>query len=206
MARLTKKKDEEREEMSPRGSPRIATGASSSRAVRITISGPPGSGKSTVAGLLRDRLGFEVVSAGDIFRGMAKENKMTLEEFSHLAEKSWDIDIELDKRMLATINDSGSGIFEGRMTGYICYLNDIEALKIHISAPTNIRQRRVMKRESKDHDTVLKEMREREASERKRYNSIYGYDLGDLAIYDLVIDSSTQKPAEIAASILAKLE
>ena len=63
-----------------------------------------------------------------------------------------------------------------------------------------------MKRESKDHDTVLKEMREREASERKRYNSIYGYDLGDLAIYDLVIDSSTQKPAEIAASILAKLE
>jgi len=206
VARLSKKKDEEREESPHRSPPRGAMRASSSPEVRVTISGPPGSGKSTVASLLSERLGLEVVSAGDIFRGMAKENKMTLEEFSHLAEKSWDIDIELDKRMLATIKDSGSGIFEGRMTGYICYLNDIEALKIHISAPTKVRQRRVMKRESKDHDTVLKEMRERETSERKRYNSIYGYDLGDLAIYDLVIDSSTQKPAEIAASILAKLE
>jgi predicted cytidylate kinase len=175
-------------------------------ALRITISGPPGSGKSTVADLLRAELGLEVVSAGELFRRMAKENKLSLEEFSHVAEKSWDIDIELDKRMLDLITRSDKGIFEGRMTGYLCYMNDIPAVKVHISAPNNIRLRRVMRRESKDQTTVLREMREREESERKRYHSIYGYDITDWAIFDLVIDSSAQKPPEIAAAILAKLE
>ncbi|MDO9098990.1 MAG: AAA family ATPase, partial [Candidatus Methanoperedens sp.] len=33
----------------------------------ITISGPPGSGKSTLSGLLSARLGMELVSMGDVF-------------------------------------------------------------------------------------------------------------------------------------------
>jgi predicted cytidylate kinase len=201
VAKLARKSDARREEPPARPTAHRAP----ARAVRITISGPPGSGKSTVAKLLSEELGLDVVSAGDIFRGMAKEGKMSLEEFSHLAEKSWDIDIELDKRMLEFIKENEAGIFEGRMTGYMCYLNDIDALKVHITAPANVRLRRVMRRESKDHDTVLREMRQREESERKRYNSIYGYDIGDLKIYDITIDSSTQRPPEIAAAILAKL-
>ncbi len=194
-----KKSEEERATAPAHRGPKVAgTG-------RTTISGPPGSGKSTVAKELQEKLGLEVHSAGDIFRKMAKESHMTLEEFGHVAERSWDIDIELDKRMLDLIRARGDAIFEGRMTGYLCYLNDIEALKVHITAPPEVRLRRVMRREAKDKDTVLREMREREMSEQKRYKSIYGYSLDDLQIFDLTIDSSRQKPAEIVDAILGKL-
>jgi cytidylate kinase len=39
----------------------------------ITVSGPAGSGKSTLASGLADRLGYDHVSGGDIFRDIAAE-------------------------------------------------------------------------------------------------------------------------------------
>ena len=50
--------------------------------MKITISGLPGSGTTTVAKLLAERLGYKLISAGDVFRKLAMERGMTLEEFS----------------------------------------------------------------------------------------------------------------------------
>ena len=47
----------------------------------ITISGLPGSGKTTVARLLSRQLGIPHVYAGDMYRKAAEERGMTLEEF-----------------------------------------------------------------------------------------------------------------------------
>jgi chloramphenicol 3-O-phosphotransferase len=44
---------------------------------------------------------------------------------------------------------------------------------------------------------------ERERSERHRYLTYYGIDLDDRTIYDLVVDSTSASPEEIAKSILA---
>ena len=41
--------------------------------VTITISGSPGSGKTTIAKLLAKKLGIKYVYSGDIFRKKAKE-------------------------------------------------------------------------------------------------------------------------------------
>ncbi len=41
--------------------------------MRITISGPPGSGKTTACKLLSERLGLEMVVFGRIFRELAQE-------------------------------------------------------------------------------------------------------------------------------------
>ena len=46
----------------------------------ITISGLPGSGKTTVARLVARELGLEHVYAGDIFRRQAEEHGLTLAE------------------------------------------------------------------------------------------------------------------------------
>jgi len=52
----------------------------------ITISGPPGSGKSTLSKILSVKLGLELVSMGDIFRKCAEDRCMSLEEFGLIAK------------------------------------------------------------------------------------------------------------------------
>jgi cytidylate kinase len=66
----------------------------------ITISGLPGTGKTTVARLLEKRLGLRYVYSGEIFREMAKKYKMSLEEFSEYCETHREIDEELDQYQL----------------------------------------------------------------------------------------------------------
>ncbi|WP_292351086.1 AAA family ATPase, partial [Methanomethylovorans sp. PtaU1.Bin093] len=53
----------------------------------ITISGLPGSGTTTVSNLLSRHYEMEMISAGEVFRTLAKERGVTLAEFGELAEK-----------------------------------------------------------------------------------------------------------------------
>ena len=53
----------------------------------ITISGKPGSGKSTIAKILAEKLKLKHYSAGDFRREKAKKLCLSLEEFNKLGEK-----------------------------------------------------------------------------------------------------------------------
>lgn len=173
---------------------------------RITISGSPGSGKSTAGSILAKKIQLHYFSAGEIFRKIAKENELELEELGTLAEKDWDIDRYLDSQMLETMKKNEKGVFEGRLTGYLTYMNDIPAVRIYLSCPLEIRVRRVMKRENKDRKTVEREITERQKSERKRYKQIYGFDIEDTSIYHMFIDSSKKTPEEIVEEICKKMQ
>ena len=54
----------------------------------VTIGGLPGSGKTTVAKILAEKLRLEYVNAGDIFRNLAAKKGLTLEEFGIFAENN----------------------------------------------------------------------------------------------------------------------
>ena len=68
--------------------------------VTITISGTPGSGKSTVAKILEKKLGIKYIYSGLIFRQLAEEHNMELEKFGKYCEQNSEIDKELDARQL----------------------------------------------------------------------------------------------------------
>ncbi|KGK99545.1 cytidylate kinase [Methanococcoides methylutens] len=152
----------------------------------LTISGLPGSGTTTVGKLLAEHYGVEMISAGDVFRGLAKERGMTLAEFGSLAESDPSIDIEIDKRQREIANRSDDLILEGRLAGHMA----ANALKLWIKAPMEVRVRRIVEREGSSFDVRLKETMGREASEALRYKEIHSIDINDLSIYDVVIDSS----------------
>ena len=64
----------------------------------VTIGGLAGTGTTTLAEVLSEKLDVPYISAGFIFREMAAEKGMSVLEFSELAEGNDDIDKEIDKR------------------------------------------------------------------------------------------------------------
>ncbi len=159
----------------------------------VTISGVPGSGKTTVARLLAKRLGLPHVYAGDLYRREAKERGLTLEEFNRLCEGDHSIDRKLDDDMAARARE-GNCILEGRLAGYLAAKDGLDALKVWLTASDEVRARRVAQRESGDWRELEKENRVRHASDVRRYKEIYGFDLGDTAVYDLVLSSDDRTP------------
>lgn len=168
----------------------------------LTISGLPGSGTTTVGKLLAEHYSIEMISAGDVFRGLAKERGMTLSEFGILAESDPSIDIEIDKRQSEIANSSDGLILEGRLAGHMAE----NALKVWIKAPMEVRVRRIVEREGSSFDVRMEETMEREASEALRYKEIHSIDINDLSIYDIVIDSSRWDQFAIKAILMHAID
>lgn len=168
----------------------------------VTISGLAGSGTSTTAGMLSENLGVDVLSAGEVFRQEAKRHDMTLEEFGDYAYENPEIDRGIDERQAEIADSSDSLIVEGRLAGWM-----VEAdLKVWLKAPLNVRARRVSERESENVSETRDKVEERESCEAKRYREFYDIDITDLAVYDLVIDTSHWKPDGVVSIIQAGID
>ncbi|MHC1600394.1 MAG: (d)CMP kinase [Candidatus Methanospirareceae archaeon] len=171
--------------------------------MRITISGLSGSGTTTVAKLLSRELSLELISAGEMFRAIAKEKHLQLGEFNKLAENSDDFDRRIDEKQGEEAMKRENVIVEGRLSGFFVPHAD---LKIWLKAPLEIRAQRVAGRENIAYEEALSAMKSREQSEHKRYEQYYGIHLDDLFIYDLVIDSSRWRENDIVKIIMVAKE
>jgi cytidylate kinase len=153
--------------------------------VVVAVSGPHGAGKTTVARFLAKKLGLRYLSAGDVFRRMAAERGVSLEEFSRYAEKNVKIDEGIDRR---TVEEArrGNVLVDARLAGWL--LNDAD-LKILLTAPLEVRVRRIAEREGRPYEEVLRETVKRERSEEKRFKKLYGIDLSDFSPFDIVLNT-----------------
>ncbi len=166
--------------------------------MRITISGLPGSGTTTVAKLLSKELSMELISAGEMFRQIANEKRLKLEQFSKLAENNDDFDRQIDEKQGEEAMKRENVIVEGRLSGF--FVPDAD-LKIWLEAPVEVRARRIAGREGTAYEEALFTMKNRERSEHKRYEKYYGINLDNLSIYDLIIDSSGWSESDIVEMI-----
>ncbi|MFB6312309.1 MAG: (d)CMP kinase [Salinirussus sp.] len=154
----------------------------------ITVSGPAGSGKSTLAAGLADRLGYDHVSGGDIFRAIADERGLTPLELNRAAEEDDAIDRDLDARLRATARERDDLVLESRLAGWMA--GEYADLKVWLDAPLEIRATRIADREEKSVETAAEETRARAESEATRYEEYYGIDIRDRSIYDLVVNTA----------------
>ena len=83
----------------------------------ITISGMPGSGKTTVAKLLAKRLGYEHYSMGDLRGKMAMERGISIDELNKLGEKESWTDKEADDYQKKLGETEDNFVTDGR-TGF----------------------------------------------------------------------------------------
>ncbi|MCR5025947.1 MAG: AAA family ATPase [Methanobrevibacter sp.] len=168
----------------------------------ITIGGLAGTGTTTAAELLSEKLDIPYISAGFVFREMAREKGMSVLEFSEFAEGNDDIDKEIDKRQAELAKSSDNLIVEGRLSAYF-----VEAdLKLWLVTPFDVRSSRIAERESKSVEVAREEIITRENSEALRYMDIHNIDIKNMDIYDLIINTGTFNPEKVLEIILTTLK
>ncbi|MBR4686522.1 MAG: AAA family ATPase [Candidatus Methanomethylophilaceae archaeon] len=170
--------------------------------MRITISGPPGSGKSTACSKLSEKLGLEAVIFGKIFRELAAEKNLTLSELGAIAEKDPSIDKMIDSRILDIARANEDIILESRLSAYMCARNGIPALKIYLDASPDVRMARIGLREGETEEEARAKTIDRQRSEAKRYKMYYDIDIEDLSVYDLVVNTDELDPDQVVEKIL----
>lgn len=167
--------------------------------MRITVSGLPGSGTTSLSRYLEEHHGFEMVSAGEVFRQIAAEHNLDLEAFGRLAEQDKRYDTMIDARQKEIASRRDDIIIEGRLSGWMV---DNADLRIWLFAPTGCRINRIISRDRvADEKTATEITTERERCEAARYRSYYNIDISDLSIYHMILNSEHWGIAELGAIV-----
>ena len=152
----------------------------------ITVSGFHGVGKSVLAKHIAKELGLRYISAGQIFRQEALRRGFSVEEFSVVASMNPEIDKAIDMRMLEEAK-KGDVVIDALLAGW--FVREYADLKIWLHAPLEVRVRRIVEREGRGYEEVLRETIIRESLERERFFRYYGINIDDLRIYDIVLNT-----------------
>ncbi|MFO7968475.1 MAG: AAA family ATPase [Archaeoglobaceae archaeon] len=170
--------------------------------MRITISGLPGSGTSTVAKIIASKLDYPLISAGEIFRELARKRGYTLEQFGKIAEQDSEIDLYIDKLQKERAEKKENAVVEGRLSGWMVK----EAFKVFLFADRESRVSRIAKRENKEIYLAREETINREKDEERRYSKFYGIDVRDWSNYHLILNSGYFDPENIAEIVFRATE
>ena len=177
----------------------------------ITITGLPGSGKTTVVKLLAETLHVPWYSIGDLRGKMAKERGMTIDELNRIGESEAFTDKEVDDYQTALGTSNESFVIDGRLSWYFIP----HSFKLFLDVNPDTAAMRIFQSsragERKDEqgyfsaEEVKKFIDARVASDVRRYQKYYSVDFADLSHYNLVIDSTNTSPEKIVEQILASL-
>lgn len=173
----------------------------------ITISGKPGSGKSTTSKRLSANLGYQHFSSGDLFRTIGKERGIDVLATNLVAEQEKEIDHLVDKKLQDLGSTSDNLVIDSRMAwhwmpySYRVYLNlDLETAARRIIS--NAEQARLdAEHIPEDPKEYAKQLQNRLDSESKRYLNLYNVNPYDLNNYDLVIDTEKYSIDEVQKMI-----
>ncbi|MFW9868240.1 MAG: (d)CMP kinase [Candidatus Thorarchaeota archaeon] len=169
----------------------------------ITVGGLHGTGKSSVADAIAKKFNLRRMSAGVIFRQMAKERNLTLEEFSRVAAGNEDIDRLIDDKLREEA-EKGNAVIDGQLAAWMAGEN--ADLNILLTASVETRIRRISERDGTEFAYARRETITREGSEKARYLEYYGVDVSDHSIYDLIINTDKYELEEVISIVFTAIE
>lgn len=175
----------------------------------ITLSGKPGSGKTTVAKILTEKLGYKFYSTGDLRGKMAMERGLTIDQLNELGAKEDWTDKEVDNYTAELAKKEDNIIFDSWLAFYFIP----KSFKVFLDIDLKEAAKRVFKdqRPDEEHfdspDGIEKMFRERLEQSRQRYLKYYNVDFLDKSHYDLIVDTTNLSPAEkVVDKILINLK
>lgn len=155
------------------------------KGITITVSGVSGVGKGTITETVAKDLGLQKIVMGDIFRSIAKQRNMGLENFSAVRED--EIDYEIEKTCLE-LAMAGNVVLDGRMTGMAAGNN--ADCRLLVECEMGKKSLRVAKRENISPQEATTRLKARDASDSAKYLQLYGFDCSDRSFYDAIIDTT----------------
>lgn len=181
----------------------------------ITIAGKPGSGKSTTAKLLAEKLGFDHFSSGDLFREIARTRGQNVKEANLHAEGETlheeNIDEMVDRRLREIGETQDNKVIDSRTAWH--WIPD--SFKVFLDLDLEVAADRIIKAmevsdvsgERNEHipasaKEYAVELEERLASESRRYKSLYQIDPYILSNHDFIVDSAENSVNEVVAKVL----
>lgn len=170
----------------------------------ISLAGELSSGKSTVAKILKEDLNYEIYRNGEYFRNLAKKHGMDLTEFNVYVSKHPEIDIQIENRATEYAKTHDNFIIDARLGWYSIPQSFKVYLKVNIDVAAERAFNDQGRKSSENYSSVeeqKKKIIERYNSENERYWNIYGVKRDDMSNYDLVLDTTSIKPEEVAKII-----
>ncbi len=177
----------------------------------ITLSGYPGSGKSTVAKLLAERLGYKRYSMGDLRGKTAQGHSMTIDEWNAHGEGNQETDVPVDEYQHELGLKEDNFIIDGRLSWHFIphsfkVFLDVDgkegARRIFEHAKTGARKDEHVYKSAEE---VATWARERTASDNRRYQKYYGVTWDTPSHFDLVIDTTQMPPEAVVQLIIDKM-
>jgi len=170
----------------------------------ITISGKPGSGKTTAAKRIAKELGYKHLSMGDLRGRIAQRHGMTIDELNEIGKKEDWTDKEADAELVKIGKKEDDYVIDT----WIGFHFIPKSIKIFLEVDEGVGAERIFKDQRPDEpkkktaEEVEKMLKERIENSRARYKKWYKIDYLDKANYDLIIDTTKMKKKEVADKIL----
>lgn len=173
---------------------------------KITISGYPGSGTSTLVSGLVNHFNWQSINGGQIFRDEASKRGLTLAEFGKLCVDDESVDKELDEILRRNISGADVEIIESRLAGWWAYKLEVDSIRIWIEVNEHERANRVISREGGSLEDVLEANAKRLALDNQRYQNMYGLTPDDPLAYTHIIEASNISAVEVLSQAIKILE
>jgi CMP/dCMP kinase len=173
----------------------------------ITISGKPGSGKSSTADKVAELLGYTRYSSGDFVRTIIRKRGISLAEFNAKASTDHTIDEEIDDE-LRKLRDQKDIVVDSRLGFYWIP----ESFKVYLDLDMDVATARIYKdtvsnasRSSTESGASIGEVQamvqERLKNEQERFQSLYGVNPYNRRHFDLIVNTSRHSPQTVALTV-----
>jgi cytidylate kinase len=177
----------------------------------ISITGDPGSGKTTIANLLAQKLNYKHYSTGNYMRKMAQNYDMTFEEFNRYAEKNRKIDDELDSWQTEIGKKQDDFVIDARLAWHFIP----KSIKVFFKCDSDVATKRIFLDTSEEREKEKKlsniedkkkQIKIRKASEKNRYKNLYNLNVYNLDNYDIVIDTTNLNIQQVLQKLLNQIK
>lgn len=167
----------------------------------ITITGEIGSGVTTVTHKLADALEYRRFSAGGLFRNLASQYGMSVDQLNDYAKKHPIIDREIDA-LIQRLGEGSELVLDARLGFYWIHAS----FRVYLTVDSDIAAKRIYddihqcgRTEESPASIVetITSIQKQAESTQGRYFRDYGIDISNTKPFDLIVDTNGKTPREV---------